>query len=79
MPIYDYKCRECGRVSEVLQRSLEGEAIKCPHCGSEDVEKLMSASYMVRMGRDGGGTTCCGSTERCDAPPCSTGDVCHRD
>jgi len=79
MPIYDYKCRECGRVSEVLQRSLEGAAIKCPHCGSEDVEKLISASYMVRMDEDGGGTTCCGRTERCDAPPCSTGDVCHRD
>ena len=78
MPIYDYRCRECGKVSEVLQRSLEGGAVKCPHCGSEDVEKLLSASYMVRTGEGGGDTTCCGRTERCDSPPCSTDDVCRR-
>ena len=78
MPIYDYRCRECGRVSEVFLRSLEGEVIKCPHCGSEDVDKLFSASYMIRMGEAGGGSTCCGRDSRCDTPPCSTDDVCRR-
>jgi len=77
MPIYDYRCRECGRVSEVFLRSSKSE-VRCPHCGSGDAEKLVSASYMIRMGETGGDTTCCGRTERCDAPPCSTDDVCRR-
>jgi len=77
MPIYDYRCRQCGTVSEVFLRSSNSE-VRCPHCSSEDVEKLLSASYMIKMGEGGGGTTCCGRTERCDAPPCSTDDVCRR-
>lgn len=78
MPIYDYRCRECGRVSEVFLRGLEGGAITCPHCGSQSLEKLLSASYVIRMGGVAPGTTCCGRTERCDTPPCSTDDVCYR-
>lgn len=78
MPIYDYRCKECGRVSEVFVRNIEGGAIRCPHCGSEDVEKLFSASYIIRMGEAAPGTTCCGRDSRCDTPPCSTDDVCRR-
>ena len=77
MPIYDYRCRECGRVSEVFLRSPDSE-VRCPHCGSGDVDKLISASYVIRMDAAAPGATCCGRTERCDAPPCSTDDVCHR-
>ncbi|MBA7634844.1 hypothetical protein ES703_42442 [subsurface metagenome] len=77
MPIYDYRCRECGRVSEVFLRSSKSE-VRCPHCGSEDVDKLVSASYMIRMDAAVPGNTCCGRTERCETPPCSTNDVCRR-
>jgi len=78
MPIYDYRCKECGRVSEVFLRSLEGEAIKCPHCGGESLEKLPSAFHTMKMSGGGGDTTCCGRDSRCDTPPCSTDDVCRR-
>jgi len=78
MPIYDFKCRECGGISEVLLRTA-GKAVCCPNCGSENMERLISASYMVKTEATAPGTTCCGRTERCDAPPCSTGDVCSRD
>jgi len=78
MPIYDYRCRECGRVSEVFLRGSISE-VKCPHCGSGNVEKLVSSSYMIRMNAAAPGSTCCGRTERCDAPPCSTGDTCRRE
>ena len=77
MPIYDYRCRECRRVSEVFLRSSNGEA-RCPHCGSENVERLITASYMIRTDAAAPGTTCCGSEERCETPPCSSGDVCRR-
>ena len=78
MPIYDYRCRECGKVSEIFLRSLDSEAAKCPGCGSENLERLISASYMIRMDAPVSGTTCCGRTERCERPPCFTGDICHR-
>ena len=78
MPIYDYKCRECGRVSEIFLRSADSEDIKCPDCGSKNLEKLISASYMIRMNASMPGTTCCGRTERCETPPCFTGDICRR-
>jgi putative FmdB family regulatory protein len=78
MPIYDYRCHECGKVSEVFLRSFDSPAIRCPHCGSERVKKLFSASYVVRGETRTPGTTCCGRTERCETPPCSTDDVCRR-
>lgn len=78
MPIYDFRCRECGKVSEVFVRGIEGEAARCPDCAGEDMERLISASYMIRTDAPASGATCCGRTERCEAPPCSTGDSCRK-
>ena len=78
MPIYDFKCLECGKVSEIFLRSADGQATCCPDCGSENLERLVSGSYMIRAGASAPGTTCCGRTERCDTPPCSTGGQCSR-
>ena len=77
MPIYDFKCQECGTISEILLRSSD-QAARCPDCGGENMERLISASYMVKTDVAGPGTTCCGRTERCETPPCSTGKVCQR-
>jgi putative FmdB family regulatory protein len=78
MPIYDYKCQECGEVVELLM-SVPGdsEIPVCPHCGSHNMEKLVSAPSLLRY-RTNSGTTCCGREERCEKPPCSTGERCHR-
>jgi len=78
VPIYDFRCRECGKVSEIFVRGADGQVACCPDCGSEDLERLISASYMIRMDAQAPGTTCCGRTERCEAPPCSRDDVCRR-
>lgn len=75
MPIYDYRCNECGRTPEVLVRSPDSESAVCPNCGSEKLERLVSASYLVKTEARAPGTTCCGRTERCEAPSCSTGDI----
>ena len=78
MPIYDFKCRDCGNVSEILVRNADGQGIRCPDCSSENIEKLVSASYMIRMDAPAPGSTCCGRSERCETPPCSTGDTCRK-
>jgi len=80
MPIFDFRCRDCGSVSEVLVRGSDGARPQCGSCGGDNLEKLMTASYMIKMDSGGdGGHTCCGRTERCDTPACSTGGSCHHD
>lgn len=40
MPIYEYLCDECGKEFEEL---VFGEQkVRCPHCRSENTDKLMS-------------------------------------
>jgi putative FmdB family regulatory protein len=44
MPIYEYRCKECGADFSRLQKvgaSVEG--VKCPKCESEKVERLLSS------------------------------------
>lgn len=41
MPIYEYKCNECGNVFSKLVFSQTAE-IECTKCSSGDVEKLIS-------------------------------------
>lgn len=78
MPIHDFRCRACGSVSEVFLRSESSQVPPCPSCGSTDLEKLISAPYTIMGENTSAGTTCCGRTERCDTPPCSTERGCHR-
>jgi putative FmdB family regulatory protein len=42
MPIYEYVCGECEERFEKLVRAW-GEAVACPSCRSEDVEKQLSS------------------------------------
>jgi len=81
MPIYEYKCTECGRKTEILQKNLKQEdPITCPHCGSTRMEKLLSSPGAIRVGGSTSkGSTCCGRDERCDTPPCSSDGECRRD
>jgi putative FmdB family regulatory protein len=78
MPIYDYRCRRCGRVHEVFVQRPDAASGRCPSCGADDLEKLLSSFNVVSEAARAGGTTCCGREERCEAPPCSADDVCRR-
>lgn len=43
MPIYEYRCRECGEKFDKLVRSATDEIeLSCPSCGSKQAEKLLS-------------------------------------
>ena len=45
MPIYDYRCRECGKVAEVFLRSADDRSIRCPDCGSSNLERLLGVPH----------------------------------
>jgi putative FmdB family regulatory protein len=43
MPFYEYQCRACGRLTEVLQKVSDPPLKKCPECGKSQLVKLVSA------------------------------------
>jgi len=79
MPIFDYRCNQCGRNTEILDRGVKESAYCCPYCGSSNLEKLVSvASVVVKSEARASGHTCCGREERCQTPPCSTDQGCNK-
>jgi putative FmdB family regulatory protein len=44
MPIYEYRCGECGHQEEHLQKVSEKPLAKCPACGKKSYKKLLSAA-----------------------------------
>jgi len=41
MPLFDFRCRGCGRVFEALIRPQDTEAPRCPACKSVDLERQL--------------------------------------
>jgi len=63
MPLYEYRCHNCGETFEKLVRSSSNNAgIKCPQCASEDVNKAFSTFATS-------GTSAAGSTRAADCAP----------
>jgi putative FmdB family regulatory protein len=42
MPLYEYKCKQCGRHTEKRQKFSDVEITECPHC-SGLLERVISA------------------------------------
>lgn len=43
MPIYEYECQRCGRMTEAMQRFSDPPLTSCDHCSGE-LHKLISMS-----------------------------------
>ncbi len=43
MPIYEYKCSECGHVMDALQGVNDSPLEVCPECSEKSLKKLISA------------------------------------
>jgi putative FmdB family regulatory protein len=60
MPIYEYVCAECERRFEKYVRAW-GEAVRCPGCESEDVQKQISSfAFAGPAGASSSGSGGCG-------------------
>ncbi|MCX5836815.1 MAG: zinc ribbon domain-containing protein [Deltaproteobacteria bacterium] len=69
MPIYEFKCRKCDNLFEILFRSSnEKIEVSCPSCKSKKVDRQMSV-FGGKIGNTSAGGAGCSS---CSATSCST-------
>jgi putative FmdB family regulatory protein len=54
MPIYEYRCEECGKRSSALLPTYSSPDPVCPHCGKPALRRLVSTFATTRSGDDGG-------------------------
>ena len=47
MPIYEYRCEDCGRKSSVLVFNYRPSEPVCEHCGGKHLTRLMSRFGLV--------------------------------
>ena len=50
MPIYEYRCSNCGHELEALQKLADAPLVVCPSCHAESLVKLVSASAFQLKG-----------------------------
>jgi putative FmdB family regulatory protein len=50
VPIYEYLCEECGRISEVIQKLSDPGPRICTECGSKKIARLVSRSAFQLKG-----------------------------
>lgn len=51
MPIFDYRCRACGHVFDVLQKLSDATLTECPACGKAALQKCLSAPAFQLQGK----------------------------
>lgn len=69
MPLYEYKCEECGNVLEVIQRFSDDPMDKCPKCGGAMSKLISNTSFVLK----GGGWYADGyAGKKADAAPASS-------
>lgn len=44
MPIYEYRCADCGFQKEYLQRMSDAPLADCPECGKKSFNKMVTAA-----------------------------------
>jgi putative FmdB family regulatory protein len=91
MPIYEYRCENCGFQKEHLQKMSDPVLDTCPSCGKRSYVKLLSAAGFQLKGSGwyatdfkGGGKTssvagagASASSDAGSASACAGGCACH--
>jgi len=71
MPLYEYRCRDCGHRFEILQRLGEGAGgLACGRCGAAALDKQFSTFATAS------GSLAAADAAACDAPDCGAGACC---
>lgn len=73
MPIYEFRCLQCGNLQEVIVSSSASDTMemKCNECQGENLERLPS-TVSYSMGGSKGGPSPSVSTKSCGENTCGT-------
>jgi putative FmdB family regulatory protein len=76
MPLYEFKCLKCQEFIELLVMKKDEEVEpKCPECGCEDLERVLSTTS-YSMGNGAGTSKRVQSRSRtCGSGTCTTYDI----
>jgi putative FmdB family regulatory protein len=75
VPIYEYRCLDCGEdFEDLIRNKRDEEELECPSCRSRNFVKQMSA-FGVRGAVEKPITAGSGGCSGCSSSSCST---CHR-
>lgn len=50
MPIYEFKCQNCGEITEKWQKISDPYPTECPVCKTGKLDKIMSATGFALKG-----------------------------
>ncbi len=67
MPIFEYQCKKCGHVAEVLEKAGTNAKHTCAKCGSSEMAKLLSAFGVGKSGASSSSGSC--PTGTCSLTP----------
>jgi len=72
MPIYEFKCLKCGEIVDLLFKNRNEQIeIKCPLCGSTNLERIMSTvAFGNSNHKESSKVTC--QTRSCESGSCVT-------
>ena len=66
MPIFEYKCNDCGQVTEFLEKAKGPQKHICKKCNGSNLQKLLSG---FAVGQSKSSNQTC---ESCPSGPCPT-------
>ncbi len=77
MPIYEFKCQDCGKEFEVfLKNKDEISQVTCPDCKSKNISRLMSVVNAII--NDSGGSSDkpkLVESHKCETGTCAIGEL----
>ena len=59
MPLFEYRCKACGHVTEFLEKADAKAKHKCEGCGSTKTDRILSGFAVGKGGSSGStGSSC---------------------
>ncbi|HJZ99484.1 MAG TPA: zinc ribbon domain-containing protein [Candidatus Solibacter sp.] len=69
MPIFEYRCQDCGtKFEKLVRRSTEVAGLECPSCGKQHLEQELSTFAAHANGSPKSSSTPACPSGRCNNP-----------
>ena len=79
MPMFEYRCKKCGSLSEFLVYGGRTDGLACRSCGNTGLEKMLSAPNVHTAAAVSSCQTMgCPSGPQCGSSPCASGGCCTK-